>query len=684
MSEDQILERVRNGQHTVTTGEVEIPAALFVLPVHCDLPGPPLVPLVELCARIETLLGDVRVPDSGVTRRRFAGRRSPHRMYPGRLANTLNRLAASTTGNAAVWFHAFEHIDAASREMLIACVSEPGWVQLPLVFALEEPGELSDRLAGVIGAEGVIEGAAPGSAELPQLPDDVLMALRAAATAGDAFEVETVAELLLEDPVAVLEQLQIARDRGVAVRDRGGGILALPAPLAGSLRAGLLPSLRQAWNGLLAVAHGTPIVSTGAGDDELVPLAINAASLPPLPELEPLFGAVEVEYLETAESIIESAAEIAAGSSPPRAPARAIRHAVEAGQIEDAIEHMLAVAQRATEAGAFVEALELVEGAEAEAGRLPPSQRITELRARAELERGTIAWVAVGNPGDADTTLARALEHLERALELSGGRDLQLEAEIRATMAGVCFDLGDRASLERAIELLTEASRSLAEVGLAIEAAQLLNEQASVWVRLGDPVKAYGLLQTSRRVFEQLVGPDAILEIAGTDHQTARLVLHTEAQPQTIDFGIALARRATEIYEHFGLHGEAAWARETAGRLALRGHRFEVAEAELREAFESQLGLGDGNGLARTTAALADLAAERGAPADALEALAESVALNIAKGSPIGLAFNLESLERIDPELELPGAAELAERIHSAQSNVGVVDSPGAMLRPEA
>ena len=679
MSEDALLARARAGAHTVVIGEVPVPAELLVIPIHCDLGGPPLAPLVELCLKIEARLGD----EVDGSRRRFAGRPAARRMYPGRLAGTLNRLAASTPGPAAAWFHAFDRIDPASREMVLACLAEPDWVRLPLVFALEGGGEVADQLVAALGAGCVIEGASPASEELPELPDDVLRALRAAAIAGDAFEIETVAELLVEDPVTVLEQLQNARDRGVPIRDRGDGVLALPPGLAGSLRASLLPSLRQAWNLLLAQAHGTPIDASDDSQLEALP------ELPPLPDLESIYGTPDTSDLDTAEAILESAGRQRSDTSPPRAPARAARHAVEAGQLEDAVDHLLATARQATEAGAFAEALELIERAEAGASRLPPSPRISALRARAELERGTIAWVAVGSPEDNEMTLPRALDHLDRALAISAAAgDPRLTAEIRATAAGVCFDLGDREALERSIELLTEASRALSEAGLAIEAAQLLNEQASVWVRLGDPVRAYGLLQASRTVFERLDSPEALLEIAGTDHQTARLALHIEARPgretDAIDLGIALARRAAEVYERFGLFADAAWARETIGRLALRDRRFELATSELQQAFRIQLERGDGNGLARTTAALAELAAQSGDPAGALEALAESVELNIAKGSPIGLAFNLESLERIDPELSLDGAAALAAHIRDAQAEVGVVSNPGALYRGEA
>lgn len=680
MTAHEMLTRITERQHTVAVGDLEPPAAALCIAVHCDLPGPPLAPLVQLCEDIEALLGEPLVE---TPRRRFGEPRATSRMYAGRLVGTLNRLAAATDRPVAVWFFAFDQLDPASRELVYNALREPGWLRLPLVLSVE-PGEVADQLVELLGAGARIEGeraAPPEPPELVELPDAVLRVLRAAAVAGDAFEIETVADLLVDDPVSVLEALQVARDRGVPLADRGDGILAMPPALAAQLRDGLLPSLRQAWHQLLATAH--------ADRAELEPAPAPRAAIPeppPLPDLEAVFG--PAEPIDDIEEIVEGSA--AASPTPPtppapRAPASAVEHAVNAGMLEDAVANLLSVAQQATDAGGFTDALALLDRADAEAARLPPAPRISELRARIELERGTITWVGIGAPaGGEPLTLARAVDHLERALALAEPvGDPQLTAEIAATLAAVCTDVGDPTSLERAVALLTEASRALSAAGLALEAAQLLNEQASVWVRIGDPVRAYGLLQASRRIFERLEGPEAALEIAGTDHQTARLALHAEARPgradDAVELGIQMARRAAEVYAGLGLATELARVLETIGRLALRGGRGDEAEAALREAFTIQLERRDGIGLARTTAALAELAAEAGDREGALGALSESIELNVAKGSPIGLAFNLESLERIDPQLSEPMAAELAGRIRGAQADVGVVENPGAM-----
>ena len=61
-----------------------------------------------------------------------------------------------------------------------------------------------------------------------------------------------------------------------------------------------------------------------------------------------------------------------------------------------------------------------------------------------------------------------------------------LRAEVSTQIAGVCYELGDPASLDRALAELTEASRLLLGAGDATGAARLLNDQAAVYVRMGD------------------------------------------------------------------------------------------------------------------------------------------------------------------------------------------------------
>lgn len=693
VSTRDIWNRVREGQHSALLGDAsagEPPPDILVIEVDCDLHGPPLSPLIALCEQVEALLGDRaaagRLP-YGSLRRRFMGD-TAEPMHPGRLVGTLNRLAASAERPVVVRFHAVDRADPATQEMLLAVLSQPGWLRLPLILSTSRSdSDLAKGLGEVLEDDAIIAAPAPSEGELPEipeLPDVVIQVLRAGAMVGDTFEVETVAELLVSDPIEILEALQTAHDRGVPLRDRGRGVFSLPPAMAEALRAQLLPSLRQAWHQLLAELHGAPL----GGDEgeepgaEPVPAQKEAIEAPDLAEL--LEGAAAAtpeldEIVERAGEGLETAAE----AGPARAPARAARHAAEAGQLEIAIRHQIAVVEHAVLAGAFNEAAALARRAAEALDALPRSRASDLLRAQLEHELGRLSWLGVG--ASAELTLGRALEHLDAGLELAeSAGEPTLMAAIQATAASVRFDLGDAASLERAVRDLTTASLALSRAGLPLDAARLLNDQAALCVRMGDPVRAYYLLKRSREVFERAGGAVARLELAETEHQTARLLLHAEVRPgreeDAIDAGLEHAARAAETYEELGLERELGRVWELMGRLALRGGRLDVAGENLERAFALQQELGDGIGLARTAGAFAELFARGGAPERAVAALADSVELNVAKGSPIGLAFNLAALEKIDPEVvKRVGAEGLRERIRGAQEVIGQVESPDAI-----
>jgi tetratricopeptide (TPR) repeat protein len=80
----------------------------------------------------------------------------------------------------------------------------------------------------------------------PTLTREALRVLRAGAVLGVPFTAEDVGRALGIEPVRVLEGLQDAADAGVPVEDRGGAF-ALPEELVASLKAGVLPSLANAW-----------------------------------------------------------------------------------------------------------------------------------------------------------------------------------------------------------------------------------------------------------------------------------------------------------------------------------------------------------------------------------------------------------------------------------------------------
>ena len=96
--------------------------------------------------------------------------------------------------------------------------------------------------------------------------------------------------------------------------------------------------------------------------------------------------------------------------------------------------------------------------------------------------------------------------------------------------------------------------------------------------------------------------------------------------------------------------------------------------------------LGDVAGLARSTAALADVCMLAGQFDHAVALLAHSITLNVEKGSPIGLAFNWHALGALakaavqvhSPDAErLRGAlADLENRLVQAEAVLGRVRLP--------
>src|SRR5690606_28520005 len=188
-------------------------------------------------------------------------------------------------------------------------------------------------------------------------------------------------------------------------------------------------------------------------------------------------------------------------------------------------------------------------------------------------------------------------------------------------------------------------------------AAELLNDEAAVWVRIGDFVRAHHLLSRSREVFSKLVGshPSALRELAETEHLVARLMLHAlpraGRERDALRLGVEHALSAEEGYLGLGDRSQVARVHETLGRLEAKQQNLDAATHYLSEARRAQLELGDAVGLARSTAALSQVFAEAGDARAALEQLKDSIELNITKGSVAGLRFNLEGLEQLVPGL---------------------------------
>ena len=324
-------------------------------------------------------------------------------------------------------------------------------------------------------------------------------------------------------------------------------------------------------------------------------------------------------------------------------------HLAAAGELDASAERYLAAAQRAAGSGAPAQALALAERALAVIATLPESRSRRALRVRALMEIGRVRWGA--SSPHAEFTLADALDPLDTARRALGADDPpQLRAEVAALVAAVCYDIGDAAALARALDELTAASRLLLDAGDATGAARLLNDQAAVYVRMGDPVRAAHLLSESRRIFEERAGTDpvAMIEMAETDHLFARIPLHVPARPgreaDALTMGLDHALAAERTYEKLGVKRELARVWETMGRLELRKGRLERARERLVMAARLEESIGDRVGLARSTAALSELLAASGHEAEALQVLADSIELNLEKGSPIGLAYNRRAL----------------------------------------
>lgn len=377
-----------------------------------------------------------------------------------------------------------------------------------------------------------------------------------------------------------------------------------------------------------------------------------------------------------------------------RDQARAAHHLSEAGLPERAVEQYLAALRKVAARGDSRRALLIAEQALALLDRQPPSRALDVLHARVLAMAARVQWRGAGR-GPA-LSLQGALESLDHAEQLVGADGpLDLRTEIAQLVAGVCYDLGDISSLQRALDALTDAARALMAAGEAVLAARLLNDQAAVYLRAGDPVRANHLLQQSRSVFDELHrerpdDPTVIVERAETEHLLARLPLHARLRPGREDdaYSLALghARAAAEGYQRLGGRVELGRVIETMGRLETARGRHDRAAQHLDLSLRTSRELGDMIGLARSTAALAELYIVAGRPAEALGALRESVAFNVDKGSPLGLAVNrrtLESLRRafVDDPQKAPALAlairEVEEALGRAEAMLGRVSVPG-------
>ena len=813
----RLWQRVRDGLATAVLGRLpDPPQALHLLRVSCEVAPAALRPLLEARRLTEAVLGDVRKPDKArsVRRRTLFGDAS-ERATETVVVDLWNQLAELKGVRWVVVFDAVEQADDATLAALTQIVRRPGWLRLPLVllFHGEPTGAAAELLAAVRtrGEDGVLTVAPPASDETPRekiewrtLPPEVLRVLRAGALIGPGFETRIVADLLGQEPLAVLEQLQHATDLGVPLEDRGEGRFSLPSSALTALAASLMPSLAQAWHRKLG-----RLLGARAGEDAATPP--RPPPRPPLPDAarvrrERLASAgvaraVEIIDLSaeavdltsepddptpTAQSFdlspgtadlapgtatppatpaagesgvfAEQSTDLSPGTAPPAAeqstdlspgtaataptttPAadaqlahavvwsatrrrtmltqpdaaapepgpdaesadwgnpgklpttrlddplidevRAAEHLRLAGDVDAAAQHLCVAARKAADMGAPQAAVQHAHAALALLGTLPPSPARRRLKVTALIELGRQQWQSAGY--ELGFTLTQALATLADArAELDPAAPADLVAELAQTTAGVCFDLGDPTSLHRALAELESASEVLAAAGDSLGAACLLNDQAAVLVRLGQPGRALQLLRESRKAFDAVPGDDpvALRELAETELLFARLPLHAQLRPGREQEGYAMglehALASERAYHELGEARELGRVWETMGRLELCRGNIEPARRRLEAAVEVQTTLGDLTGLATTTEALSEVLARIGRHAEAVTLLRDSIVFNRDKGSPLGLMGNRRAFTALSAQLaaapqHAAGLKEAAILLTAGERELGV------------
>ncbi len=724
----RLAERAAGGLPTLVCGP--LPQTLPLRPgtllirARCDSDPRPLGVLRDAAERAAAWMGERFRLDPGPPSRRPRrwGFDTPDLTRgPVRIAETLHRLARQAPRGAVLVLEGVEAADPATATLLERIADAPGVLGLTvvLVFSAEPPTELHRHLLARwrsrLGPDGVlgdfprrpnareplpVPEALPGP-EAPREPEalpqpaslqepaepeapqplDMLsaearMTLRAAAVTGPRFDADTVAALRGIDPLRVLEHLQSAVDRALPLTDLGDGRFLLGSSLATALQAELTPSLARAWHRILGARLGPPPADAGRAPPGPPPPEAPAA--PEAPRAVETPASPRVSKPPRAERV-----QIPLPSGPPGSGPDALlaaEHLAAAGDPDGAARALLESARELTLLGLAAEALGQIRRALETVESLPttPARRILGIEAL--LARGMLQWRGSGPASD--FTLAAAWETLGGARDrLQPGDPAGLRGAVASARAGVAVDLGDLGALEEALDTLSEAVRTLLHEGEAVEAARLLNDQAAVYLRLGDTVRAADLLERARKVFGDRIDalpwdqidPALFDELAAAEHLTARLPLVVPAragrESEALGFGRTHAMTALERYGRLGDAREAARVRETLARLELRAGRPAKAEEHLLAALATQEQLGDVLGLARSSAVLAEVCASTGRIEEALRRVSDSVSFNVDKGSALGLAYDLRTLERVRASLG-PEAAAHASRMAQIEAQI--------------
>jgi len=690
-----------------TLPELPSERELLLVRVECDDSGRPLGTLLQAKDQVEhlldlpnkALLDQARQRMVDGLRRTLLGElleRDPAAAF----VSAANRLGRQERRPIALALDGLELADSATLGSLEQILSRPGWLDVPLLlhFGSDTLPQPARRLLDVLhereGEMAVFRRTGPATEPPPpspeSLPVEVRRVLRAAATIGERFDAQLVAQLLETTPIQVLYLLQVARDSGVPLADLGEGRFRMPRALCEEIGAHLMPSLSSAWHRRLArllAERARPSRSRSA----------EGSVRPSEPAFERALDS-GLHHRVPDSSPYHPPPSVASRSPlPPRVqPSRAARHAEAGGDVDLAVEQYVAAARDAAMHGAYEQATDFAHKAIDVLGSVTPSPERRILRVRALIELARVKWEAA-IPGES-SGLSDALELLgECEARLLPSDPVELRAEASALVAAVCYDIGDTPSLDRALGELGRASRALLDASLPLEAARLLNDEAAVWVRVGDPVRANHLLKKAREIFAARANddPSARLAMAETDHLLARVVLHAPPRPgherDAIELGIEHARRAEQAFEELKRPRELGRVWETLGRLEMtRGNQREAME-HLVAAADVQRSIGDVLGLARTSAALAEIARHAGEYERALGLLAGSVELNFEKGSRLGLAFNRKAIATLVRDL---GASErdamhedfkaVVDRLSEAEEILGRSELPLDPLRPSS
>jgi hypothetical protein len=561
---EAVWARVRAGKHVIITGAARLPPApsdLLVISVSCEAFGASNSVLQVVLRKLEQLLGEALLPSESRResfevglRHRFLGD-MPGQPMDALFVEASNRLAERTGGRAVLAFESIDAADEATVATLAQIVKRPAWLRLPLILTVHgQPQGLVAELIYLlchddghaalteINDETTHEVQAPF--EWTTLPPDVLRVLRAGSVLGTAFEADLIARLLDEPVGMVLDKLQWAADAGAPLADRGAGRFTLPAASITALQSRMLPSLLTFWHTRLS-----DILREGRSVAEAAEFGPRAEAVsgrePPLPNYAELFQPAQPSTSPVPPTVIaqedvppvpvpDAQQPFSPRQRPDRAtPAtqpstdqsRAAAHLRAAGQVEAAIEQYLAAVREVAVRGDAQRAYGLAEQALQLFDELPPSNRRALLRVQLLIEKGRLQWH--GALLGASFTLQEALASLETArLSLPDDAVPEVVAQLATVTAGICYDLGDLDALQRGLEVLTESSRRLLDMGESLLATCLLNDQAAVYVRLGDPVRASHLLSKSHELFDGLLRRNphdlmALEELAETNHLLA-------------------------------------------------------------------------------------------------------------------------------------------------------------------